>query len=330
MKDNLEMFLLVAEELNFTKAAEKAFVSQQTASYHIKTLEDQYKVKLFNRRPNLSLTEAGQFLYQSLKNLKSMEKSIAEGLSDYTGESIGELKVGINTVRARILNPGVLAKYMKIFPKISTNFFIYDTYILSDMLINQEINMFMGVNTRANPAFKRLKLKDENIYLLATKKFLKDHKGFTDQEISKLHKEGININSLDGLPFIRNLKGCALTQVLDRTITKYDIAIPENINTSDYDIQIDLCGSSLASAFCPSMILYRVIEHNQLNKGSDREILIFKINDLEESLRIDIVTSALIPAPKYLSLFIDELTREAKEKYDYLQAWLEAYFSTDL
>ena len=46
---NLEYFLVAAEELNFTRAAKKLFISQQSLSNHISNLEKEFDVILFNR-----------------------------------------------------------------------------------------------------------------------------------------------------------------------------------------------------------------------------------------------------------------------------------------
>lgn len=37
-----------------------------------------------------------------------------------------------------------------------------------------------------------------------------------------------------------------------------------------------------------------------------------------EKLRIDIVTSAIVPAPKYLNTFVEYFVEEAKKQYDLL------------
>ena len=58
MQVNQEIFLYVAEELSISKAAKRAFVSQQCVSDHINRLEKNYGVKLFTRKP-FALTEAG-------------------------------------------------------------------------------------------------------------------------------------------------------------------------------------------------------------------------------------------------------------------------------
>ena len=39
---SLEYFLIAAEELNFTRASERLFITQQALSSHIKRLEEEY------------------------------------------------------------------------------------------------------------------------------------------------------------------------------------------------------------------------------------------------------------------------------------------------
>ena len=51
---NLEYFLVAAEELNFTKAAKKLFISQQSLSNHISNMEKEFDVILFNRTTPLT------------------------------------------------------------------------------------------------------------------------------------------------------------------------------------------------------------------------------------------------------------------------------------
>ena len=57
MTTNQQMFLYAVEEMNFTRAAERAFVTQQCLSDHIRRLEKNYNVKLFDRTPKLKLTK---------------------------------------------------------------------------------------------------------------------------------------------------------------------------------------------------------------------------------------------------------------------------------
>lgn len=59
---HLKYFLMVAEELNITRAAERLYISQQSLSNHISNMERELNVKLFTRSPKLALTYAGDLL----------------------------------------------------------------------------------------------------------------------------------------------------------------------------------------------------------------------------------------------------------------------------
>ncbi|WP_135257350.1 LysR family substrate-binding domain-containing protein [Thermus caldilimi] len=64
----LRLFLLLAEEKNFHRAAEKAYLSQPALSQQIQTLEQELGVKLLERRP-FRLTPAGEVLVREGRQL---------------------------------------------------------------------------------------------------------------------------------------------------------------------------------------------------------------------------------------------------------------------
>ena len=59
----LRSFVLAAEQLNFSEAAKQLHLTQPTISHHIKSLETDLGVELFNRGGSrLQITEAGRSL----------------------------------------------------------------------------------------------------------------------------------------------------------------------------------------------------------------------------------------------------------------------------
>lgn len=68
-RDNV--FLSVAENLSFSKAAEELFISQPAVTKHIKELESKLNIVLFERNGNkIFLTKAGKLTYSHLKTIK--------------------------------------------------------------------------------------------------------------------------------------------------------------------------------------------------------------------------------------------------------------------
>ena len=86
----LKVFLSVADEGSFTKAAEKLEMSNQLVSKYISQLETHLNARLFNRTTRkVSLTEAGekcrQHAKQILENVDNLEAQFGELQTTVTG-----------------------------------------------------------------------------------------------------------------------------------------------------------------------------------------------------------------------------------------------------
>jgi DNA-binding transcriptional LysR family regulator len=67
---HLKYFTVVAEDLNFSRAAVRLYISQPALSRQVKNLEDELGVILFLRQPDgLKLTEAGEFFLEQAKDI---------------------------------------------------------------------------------------------------------------------------------------------------------------------------------------------------------------------------------------------------------------------
>lgn len=95
---HLRYFLAVAQELHFTRAAEKLNIGQPPLSQQIQSLESELGVTLFNRtRRSVALTEAGEHLVVQAREILRLSGNLsAELLAIAQGET-GELRIGFTT-----------------------------------------------------------------------------------------------------------------------------------------------------------------------------------------------------------------------------------------
>ena len=92
----LEYTLAVADEGNFTNAAEKCFVTQPTLSMQVQKLEEELGVKLFNRNTKpISLTQIGQKIIIQAKTIVEESRRMEDIVAMEKGEVKGTFKLGI-------------------------------------------------------------------------------------------------------------------------------------------------------------------------------------------------------------------------------------------
>ncbi len=79
---SMREFLTLSELRNFNSASEKLFLSQPTLSRHIKELEEELGVTLFNRSTRrVELTECGEYFLPFARLIVNAEDEYTEGLA---------------------------------------------------------------------------------------------------------------------------------------------------------------------------------------------------------------------------------------------------------
>ncbi|KRC49760.1 hypothetical protein ASE16_13815 [Leifsonia sp. Root227] len=107
----LEYFVAVADELNFTRAADRVFAAQSTVSAGVRSLERELGGALFERdRHRVRLTSLGrQMLDAARTTLEATERMRL--LADSSGGLRGEVRVGIFTNLTTIDLPGIMGEF---------------------------------------------------------------------------------------------------------------------------------------------------------------------------------------------------------------------------
>ena len=114
----LEVFLAVARERRFSRAAEKLFRTQSAVSQTIRKLEDELGEALFDRSSREGiLTDAGKMLYVYAEKLINLRSEAAESLGELRELQKGKLAIAANEFTVLYLLP-VLAEFRRLHPMI--------------------------------------------------------------------------------------------------------------------------------------------------------------------------------------------------------------------
>lgn len=115
----LRYVLAVAEHQNFTKAAEKTFVTQPTLSMQIQKLEEELAILIFDRsKKPIELTEVGKKLVQQARNIVNESERIQDIVDQQKGYIGGEFKLGVIPTVMPTLLPMFLHNFIKKYPKV--------------------------------------------------------------------------------------------------------------------------------------------------------------------------------------------------------------------
>ncbi|HXC33291.1 MAG TPA: LysR family transcriptional regulator [Verrucomicrobiae bacterium] len=114
----LQVFLTVAKEQSFSRAAEKLYRTQPAVSIVIRKLEESVGQPLVARGARqVKLTDAGELLRDYAERLLNLRDEIQKGMEDLGNLGRGELRLGVNESSIHALLPA-LARYRKLYPGV--------------------------------------------------------------------------------------------------------------------------------------------------------------------------------------------------------------------
>ena len=171
--DKLKIFHAVAEAGSFTSATVTLNLSQSAISRQIQSLEEELKVKLFERHARgLTLTENGEYVYKTAHEVISKLKEVETSLGDQKNKPSG--KITITTVRSfgtHWLTPRI-QEFMKLNPEIEVEL-IFDDKELDLSTRQADIGIFMRRPKKLN--YIQRKLIDINYHIYGSSKYLEKY-----------------------------------------------------------------------------------------------------------------------------------------------------------
>jgi len=212
----LQTFIHTAEALSFSKAAKLMHLTQPTISHHIKTLENDLGVRLFDRSGNqLHLTEAGQVLLPWARKLIRQSMELEEMVSSIQRSVAGQLRIACSTTAGKYILPRLAARFRKRFPHINVSILSCTSEYVIPRLLEGEAHLGVVSYEAFRSGLDIQEFFEDHIALIVPK----DHP-WAAQEV-------IEPSDLIDEPLINRESTSGTRRVLLEELAKHDISIDD-------------------------------------------------------------------------------------------------------
>lgn len=207
-----KVFLEVAENLSFSKAASELFISQPAVTKHIKELESNLNTTLFERKGNkVYLTKAGKTTYDYLKKIAQQYEELEFELGRMNDTFKGTLRIGASSTISQYLIPKVIAAFHKRYPKIELFLFNGNSFEMEQKLLGNEIEVALVENDSSQLNIKYADFLDDEIVAVTS----------SNSVYSKL--KFISLTDFQQIPIVLREKGSGTLEVIQKQLLKNKI-----------------------------------------------------------------------------------------------------------
>lgn len=249
-----DWFIKLAENENFTKAADELQISQQTLSARLVSLERNLGAKLVVRGTPLSLTSAGQVFLLYAREQRQAQQDMIRQIGEVAGGGAGVLKVGVSHTRGSYLMPKVVRRLSEELPAVSVKLVEDTNRNLLRSAERGEVDVCIVRFEGACPGVEVEPIYEEEIVLAVRADVLSKVMG-TDAKAAAATLASNGIGALQKCPFILgsvdDISGrVAYSELRNAGIKPHVVATSGNMPTL-----LTLCAEGLGAVFCPTDML---------------------------------------------------------------------------
>ncbi|MFI3266095.1 MAG: LysR substrate-binding domain-containing protein [Rikenellaceae bacterium] len=249
----LIVFLSVARNLNFTKAAQELGISQPAISKHINELESNYGVQLFERsKSKVTLTSSGEVFKAFAQSLVDKYKDLEFEMNLLSHNDTGEIVIGASTTIAQYVLPKIISKFMSRFPNIKLSLVSGNTNYIESLISSNKIDLGLVEGATHKKDFHyRFFAHDELVLISSTKNKV----------------EEVSLQELLLLPLVLRENGSGTLEVIinelkDRRISLSELNLRIQLGSSEAIKRYVIDGNSYAIVSVAAII--DELKHNEL------------------------------------------------------------------
>ena len=248
----MDYFVALAEELSFTRAAERLSVTQQTLSAHIANLERELGVPLVYRRVPLRLTGAGEVFLGYARRFQAQQRSMKQEFLDIAGDERGLLAIGTAATRGHTIMPRALELFATAKPRVNIILNEGENTELIELLREGRLDMVVAnVPKPASGGLVVQELYQERIVLIVADALLEQLYGDPAEVVAQVERQG-NLSPLASCPFMLLGEGDEPGDLSRALLAQAGIEPWVRVLSTNTETLVDLAVRSEGACFTPA------------------------------------------------------------------------------
>ena len=252
---HLKYFLMVAEELNITRAAERLYISQQSLSNHISNMERELNVKLFTRSPKLALTYAGDLLVDTATQILDLHSQYLNKVGDINRHYMGVLRVGISYTCGLAVLPEILPQFRREFPMVEFSMFEGNSSELEDELAHGRVDLVIAFHPIMLEGVETVPLTEDRLIMVVPKVFTDQVFGPRAEEMRAQYAQGADITAFRQMPFILLKRGNRVRGIVDQYLSRCYFKPKIILQTENTVTTLAMAREGMGIVICPQLFL---------------------------------------------------------------------------
>ncbi len=293
----LKIFVSVYKNKSFSRASEQLYLTQPTISDHIKTLEEEFSCRLFDRLGRTILpTKEADALYGHAVDIIERADAVKELIGHFKKEPAGELVIGASTIPGTYLLPAVMTAFQKKYPSISFQIIIADSKEVVRKVLAHELLLGIVGAKLNNSQIVYSPLIEDELIVVASSQFTK--------------KQSMSIKEVAVLPMVLREEGSGTRKEIERIFSSKGINI-ESLNIAGFFGSTDSIKQAVKAGMGVS-ILSRLSVVDELKHKILKEIT---LSGMQMKRHFYVVTHKKRTLPAAYTLFLKHVIAQVKQVY---------------
>jgi len=254
--DNLErlrVFYAVARAESFTKAAEILHLTQSGISKHVRSMEEELGVPLFDRLgKKVELTHAGEILYEAAHEVLASVASAEQRIQELDGLGRGRLRVGASFPVGLYVLPRVLAAYRKQYPAIEVTLAISTTANIQAKVLDNKVDFGLVSADVNHPKLLTLAFMSDELMVIVP------------PEHRWVNRRNLRAEDLAGEPLIFAARGAGARATVEERLKEKGIVPPNVLDFVNIEGVKHAVEAGLGISVQPRIAIKREIEAGSL------------------------------------------------------------------